>query len=822
METPFEYHWRILVINRLSYLISLGIVVSCLGRCGVEAAPKASPVPESPELAAALKSGKLGFTKLVLVQRYHIRSTHVYTYHCEGQRDGGALVIYDVTKGTLEKLVDSPDGQIQSCDLSYDGRTIVFGWRHRSDLYQVYTIGVDGSNLRQLTEGAYHNYDGAWLPDGRIVFLSSRRPQAAYCWHTPVGVLYTMNSDGSDQRRISANYLNDFTPAVLNDGRIIYGRWEYVDRPAIPIQSLWTINPDGTMLKGFFGNRVLDPATFIEPQAIPGSTAVLCTLTGHNFSCRGAIGIVDPSHGDNAQASIRNLTPDVPLRGVSVSSNGPQGPYQTPYPVDGQYFLVSRDGTILLRDYDGRQQTKVLASPERMDIAGFGQRLPGDLGFYNPRPLRPRARPSVRPSSLPLESEAGPWATVFLQDVYKGLEPQVRRGEVKQIAVVQEQHRALINSPGIGKPAFGFQGVVVSCGATYVPKKVWGLADVSEDGSAFFQVPARQPIYFLALDGQGRAVQRMRSFTHLMPGEVQGCVGCHEPRTHTPSVSLAAAPSTPPQPLREPEWGVQGFCFSRIVQPVLDKYCVDCHNPFNKEKGIDLSGDRTDFFNVAYETLARRNHGRTGSPFVKFIPTYNGQEWNIQEITPKYWGSPASRLAELILSGHPDREGKPQASLDEASRRRIFMWIDLNAPYYGTAETGHPELPGCRRMYPENLARVMDGVYARRCQSCHDSKQFSPLVTWRLPKRPLFADGPTWWNGMGVRIEHPHLNDFLLAPLAKNAGGTEACGEAVFRDKSDPDYQAILKTFEPITQLMTQRPRMDMPNPAPSCCLSNP
>jgi hypothetical protein len=759
------------------------------------------PIPESPELAARLKSGACGFTKLVVAQRHHIRSSHVYTYHCEGQRDGGGLFVYDVPRGTLQRLVDSPDGQIQSCDLSYDGRTIVFGWRRRSEHYQVYTIGIDGSNLRQLTKGDHHNYDGAWLPDGRIVFLSSRTPQAAYCFFTPVGILYTMNADGSDQRRISANYLNDFTPAVMNDGRIIYGRWEYVDRPAIPIQSLWTINPDGTMLKGFFGNRVLDPATFIEPQAIPGSTDVICTLTGHNGSCRGAIGRIDLGHGDNTQAAMRNLTPEVPLRGVTISTNGPGGPYQTPYPVDDRYFLVSHDGTIYLRDYDGRQQAKVLA--------------PRDLGFYNPRPLRPRTRPAVRPSTLPAEREANPWAAVFLQDVYQGLEPQVRRGEVKQIAVVQEIRRSLITSPGIHEPAFGYQRVVVSCGATYVPKKVWGFADVNADGSAYFKVPAALPIYFLALDAQGRAVQRMRSFTHLMPGEVQGCVGCHEPRSHTPSTPLAASPPGAPQSLREPEWGLQGFCFSRIVQPVLDKHCVECHNPLKKEKGIDLSGDRTDYFNVAYEVLARRNQGPVGSPFVSWIPTYNGQEWNILEITPKKWGSPASRLAELILSGHPDDKGKPQVNLDEAARRRVLMWIDLNVPYYGTAETGHPELPACRQMYPKDLTRVMDDVYARRCQSCHAAQKVSALLTWRPPKWSGEL-GP--WGGMGVRIENPQHNDFLLAPLAKKAGGTEACGRPVFGDKADPDYQAVLSTFQPIAKLMRERPRMDMPNPAPSCC----
>ena len=768
--------------------------------------PQAPPPPqleESKELARRLKAGELGFTKLVLAQRHHIRCSHVYTYHCEGQRDGGGLVVHDVTDGSLRTLVDSTEGQISSLDLSYDGKTIVFSWRRKgSPYYQVYTINADGTGLKQISEGAYYNYDAVWLPDGRIVFLSSRISQAAYCFFTPVGILYTMNADGSNQQRISANYLNDFTPAVLNDGRIIYGRWEYVDKPAIPIQSLWTLNPDGTMLQGFYGNRVLDPATFIEPQAIPGSRAILCTLTGHNGSCRGAIGIIDPTSGNNEQASIRNLTPDVRLRGIAVSSNGPRGPYQTPFAVDDRHFLVSYDGTLLLRDYERTEQCIVLAAR--------------GTGFYNPRPLRPRPTPPVRQTTLP-EEPAGDWATMYVQDVYNGLEPHVKRGEVRQIAVVQEIPRNLISSPGIHRPAFGYQRVLVSCGATYVPKKLWGFADVAEDGSAYFKVPARQPIYFMALDAQGRAVQRMRSFTHLMPGETQGCIGCHEPRSTGPRHSFPLpAVARQPQELEPPPWGARGFDYASIVQPALDKHCTKCHNPQGPPKGIDLTGDRTEYFNVSYEHLARRNQGREGSPYVSWIPTYNGHEWNIQEITPRHWGSPASKLADIVLANHPDADGKPKVHLDEDARRRILTWIDLNVPYYGTADTAHPDLGACRRLTPPGLHKLMDDVYARRCSGCHDKKG-GPRI--QAPWRPT---GPNDRLGeVGLRVESPHLNTFLLAPLTKAAGGTGRCGKPVFASKDDPDYQAVLKTFTPIHELMKHTPRMDMPGAQPaSCCLA--
>jgi len=172
-------------------------------------------------------------------------------------------------------------------------------------------------------------------------------------------------------------------------------------------------------------------------------------------------------------------------------------------------------------------------------------------------------------------------------------------------------------------------------------------------------------------------------------------------------------------------------------------------------------------------------------------------------------------LADVILTGHPDEDGQPRVQLDAAGRRRIFMWIDLNVPYYGTADTAHPDLPACRQMLPQDLRAVMDDVYARRCQACHESKKVQPLLTWRPAK---WSGGRSPWGGMGVRVENPQLNDFLLAPLAKNEGGTEKCGEAVFQSKQDPDYQSVLKTFQPVNTLMQQTPRMDMPGAVSACC----
>jgi hypothetical protein len=321
---------------------------------------------------------------------------------------------------------------------------------------------------------------------------------------------------------------------------------------------------------------------------------------------------------------------------------------------------------------------------------------------------------------------------------------------------------------------------------------VWGYARVEPDGSAHFRVPPLVPIYFMALDAQGRAVQRMRTFTHVMPGERHGCVGCHANRNFTTPQTVAQpiAARRPPQDLVEPEWGVRGFSYASIVQPVLDQHCAECHSATEPAGGVDLSGDKTDFFNVSYETLARQ--GRPGqNPYTSWIPTFNGLEANILDFQPGQWGSPASRLADIVLSGHPDEHGQPRVQVEPRGQRRIFAWIDLNVPYYGTSESNHYDLTGCRQLVPQGLDQVLADVAARRCAGCHPTPPGIPRTTF-------------------VRITNVEHNRFLLAPLARSAGGTEQCGQAVFANQQDPDYQAILRTFEPLQQTFQQSPRMDM------------
>ena len=349
------------------------------------------------------------------------------------------------------------------------------------------------------------------------------------------------------------------------------------------------------------------------------------------------------------------------------------------------------------------------------------------MGFYSPQPVRQQTPPPVlrgnfmdRDAELPEDgSVSGNWATVFMQDVYNGLEPHVKRGEIKQIAVVQEVEKST-HSPFTNKrpdgpgmravPVFGFQFPLVSCGATYAPKKVWGLADVA--------------------DGRQRGVSRALRGADLLPGARRRGPGraahadLHAPDAGRgpglrrlpcrPQLGRAARRqaahrrTSPPQELRQPAWGVKGFSYPEVVQGVFDRHCIACHNEREQPGNVDLTGDLTDFFNVSYDVLCRTgtqgeknwmSHGspsgaeydkvRGMSPYVEWIWTINGSETNILEIAPRRWGSPASKLAEIIRSGHPDKDGKPQVNVPDEDRRRVYLWMDLNIPYYGTSSSNH-------------------------------------------------------------------------------------------------------------------------------------
>jgi hypothetical protein len=767
---------------------------------------------------------KAGIEELVVVVRNFIGSSHNYTYFNEGFRAGGGLYVFN--QDGFRQLISASRGEILDAELSYDGQQVLFSWKKDGRTnYDIFLVNRDGTGLRQLTRHLGNDFNASWLPDGGIAFLSDRDNNYAYCMHSSSAVLYRMELNGTGLKRLSANYLSDIAPHVLSNGKIVYCRWEYVDRFQIPCQGLWAQNPDGTNLMRIYGGRFTgigsDPVTISEAKSVPGTNKIIATLTGHNGAICGGIGIIDPSKGSDNPAGITTILGEMVTMARQADRN-PRQKYEFAYPVSDRHFLVSNDGSIQLSDYTGKEVATILKRGEGPAI--------GSLGFYAALPVQSRPREFLVTGALPAHPESQT-AKVVMQDVYIGLEEFIakgllKRGDIKQIRVVQGLGK--YNKGSQSQRAFCWQFPVVSAGATMEPKKTVSVVTVEADGSAMFEVPAMQPVFFQALDSEGRVIQRMRTFAQFMPGEAQSCTGCHLDRNTSVPVNRGEriiALQKPIQKINGAPWKEHptAFSYPGQIQPILDRHCLRCHNATSQAGGIDLSGDRTDLFNVSYDNLVRdganRNPAATNaSPnefphkYVSYIPSYNGSEHRymaVEYFHPKAWGAFKSQLATLVHDGHPDAKGAKRIELDDMEKRLIYAWIDYNIPYYPTSHTNHPELPhGMRELVPNNFHAILADVAARRCVACHAKPEPTPGGWFSWHPAGKERNLPLKFY---LRWEKPELNNFMLAPLAKAAGGTGKCGP-VFQDTNDPDYQKLLHAFDAIHATVKAVPRMDMPD----------
>ena len=649
-----------------------------------------------------------------------------------------------------------------------------------ADCFHIYEIGVDGSGLRQITGGPYQDIHPFYLPDGKIGFVSTRVKAYVMCQPGAACALHVMDADGSNIRRIHFATLADHSPHVLDDGLILFTRWEYQDKDLTYLQGLWTISPAGKRVQLFFGNTIFEPAVIWQAKPIPNTAKVLCTLAPHHGNPVGAVGIIDRSNGLENPQGIRNMTPEIDYN-PNRNARGPgdrQFPwaYRDPYPISERLFVVSYGG-------GGVDRYRLFL----MDDEGDKELLYEDSAIccFNPVPLIERKKPHGVYSRPASDEEYG---TFFLADVYQGL-IGVERGAVAAVRVMK-----VIPKPCNMRGQRGYDMDPLMSRGTYYAKYCVGTVPVNEDGSAYFKAPAGVELYFQALDAEGRELCRMGSVTQVVGGEVQSCIGCHESRFMAPpnrAVSKGVIGGGPVE-IEPPSWGAGPMDFVRQVQPVFDKYCVKCHGGVNPKAGMDLSGDKTRFFNMAYDNITERR-------LVNYHWLLN--EALVRSFRPLESGSRVSRLVNKIEAGHSGVE------MDDESRRRIHTWIEGNVPYYGTYEHTRPGRAGSRdAVVGTKWFGRFEEVYRRRCASCH-GKDFYTNNSGR---------GHTWIN-----LTHPKWSRVLTGPLAKAGGGLELCKPKdgkeprMFADKTDADFQTILAAIEQGKDELYARPRVDMAGAMP-------
>ena len=665
---------------------------------------------------------------------------------------GGALKAIDLRTNQVRTILDVPEGIVRDPDVSFDGRKVLFSMRkNRADDYHLYEIGAEGDGLRQVTFGSgVSDIDPIYLPDGRILFTSTREPKYCMCNRHIMGNLFTIDADGGHLEQIGHSTLHEGHAALMDDGRVLYDRWEYVDRNFGDAQGVWVCNPDGTNHAIHWGNNTASPGAVLDARQVPGTALFVATFSSCHDRPWGALAVVDREKGlDGRAAVVRTWPPEA----IGLVDKGNYDTfarvgtkYEDPYPLTDRVLLCSRmtgrgeQMGIYLLDWHGNEVLLHVEGP----------------GCYDPMPLGPRPRPPVIP---PRANAARKTGLFYVQDVYRGAGMErIERGTVKRLRVVESPEKRFYTGPawdgGTGQQAPGMAW------DDFNNKRIIGSAPVEADGSVYFEAPADTFVYFQLLDERGMMVQSMRSGTIVRPGEVAGCVGCHEDRrSSVPATSTAAAMQRPPRPL-DPWYGAARlFGYAAEVQPVFDKHCVSCHDVGQPAgERLDLSGDWGLVFNASYVELRSKRLVRV----VGAGPT--------QVQSPKSWGSHASPLARVLCEGHGKPEIDEKVKIDREGIDRIFTWIDINAPYYPEYAAG-----GYR-----------DNPYGRSPLTGEQLKRLSELTGIKLLDRK---------NVAAVRFSRPETS-----PCLKGLAETNSAA-----------YREALELIRAGRDKLTSDPRPDMP-----------
>ena len=609
---------------------------------------------------------------------------------------GGRLLVLDGLgpDGRLRKLAPGKPGFFWRPDLSFDARKVLFCyWAHDEQSFHLWEVNLDGTGLRQLTRGPYDDIDPIYLPDGHIMFTTTRANTYVRCMpYTYSYVLARCDADGGNIYLVSRNSEPDWCPALLNDGRVIYSRWEYTDKALWRIQSLWTTNQDGTHTATFWGNQSVWPDHLAEPRPIPGSGRVMFTGLAHHDWFAGSIGIIDPARGYNFPDGLTKVTCEVPWPECGAPPVDPhESPdyhtagrftaYKTPYPLSERDFLVSA------------------RSPDRgdrfvlylMDTSGNRELIwEGAYHVWHAMPVKPRPRPPIHTDRVAWpgtgKDRKAPEPGVLLSaDVLQGV-AGLPREKVKYLRVIQMDPRTY----SMWTRDVRFSGPGVSILQDDGVKRILGTVPVEADGSVHFRVPPGVALHFQLLDKHYRALQTMRSFTGVMPGERRGCVGCHELHSVAPASATAAAIRRDPSDLDPPPWGTASISYERMVQPVLDRYCGKCHQGDGKGRAkLDLTLRPAGVFKEPYLTLV--NSGIAGA----LMAENYGQSDPASYVTtpPMRHLSYTSPLIDHAM--HNDER------LDPADLRALIAWVDANCPYRGDDDVRRlpdPTFPGIENL----------------------------------------------------------------------------------------------------------------------------
>ena len=646
---------------------------------------------------------------------------------------------------------------VNDLELHWDADRLLFSMPDTNRNWQIHELELSSPTHaaefppRQLTPSVHrdvHNYDGSYLPSGEIAFLSTAPLQGVPCNASViVGMMYKMGANGEHIRQLTFEQDHDYTPSVLNDGRVLYLRWDYTDTPHVWNRILMSMNPDGTCQREYAGANSYWPNAMFFARAIPNHpTKIVTIVTGHHEGRVGELFILDPAKGrhetDSVVQRIPRKGPPVEAKIMDKLTEHSWPKFLHPWPLSEKYFLVackpSPDalwGIYLVDVFDNLTLVK-----EAEGVA-----------LLEPVPLAKRPKPPMIQDKVQPDNRN---ALVYIEDIYSGPGLQgVPRGTVKHLRLFAYH--------------FGYQKLAgidhrVGADGPWEAKRVLGTVPVEADGSALFHIPAKTPISLQPLDAEGKALALMRSWMTAQPGENVSCVGCHDRESGTPpGTKKRLALAGPVREITPWHGPPRGFSFVREVQPVLDKYCVGCHDGSGaaapaarvpatasvagRPAGGGARATTTSPVRLFHAPPDLR-HGQGGyvvyrasqldGQFLRsdkeellgkygavFEPSYvalrqfvrvGGLESDLHLLPPREFAADTSELIQMLAKGHHN------VKLDAEAWERLVTWIDLNAPCHGTwAET--TKIPGDQCQRRLELRKLYGGV-VENCEEVPDTE----------------------------------------------------------------------------------------------------
>jgi len=654
----------------------------------------------------------LDFDKLLFIKRhdsvgvFHMCDQY---YGCNAKPGGGLFVLSDpfgpnpqlanvLENSTIEhgRLAGDTlsEGAFLSPDLSYDGKTILFAYTQARayEKYQgkeayewspeishhIFKVNADGSDLVQLTDGPTDDFDPCFLPNGRVVFVTERRGGYLRCGRNcPVYTMYSMEPDGSDIICLSFHETHEWQPSVDNDGMLVYTRWDYVDRDTNIAHHIWQSFPDGRDPRSFHGNYPIQrkgrPWMEMSIRAIPGSHRYVATTGAHHGNAFGSLVLIDPRiEDDGAMAQLTRLTPNAPFPEAEGKPIRDYMTYGTPWPLSEDDYLCV---------FDKKAKNRGIYWIDR-----FGNRelIYGDpaISCLSPMPLRARPVPPVIPTRTLQTAKDKRKAngnalqeTITIMNVYDSDFVWPEGARVCALRIIQALPKT---TPPPNKPRIGVADQTNA-------RAVLGTVPVEADGSAYFEAPVGKAIYFQALDDREMAIQSMRSATYVHPGEQMTCLGCHEQKHHAPkqATRVPMAVQRAPSKLQKDVDGSNPFNYVRLVQPVLDRHCVDCHK---ENKALDLAGiiEGKNGWTRSYNNLAEKY----GFYFHVSNGAINKGVHGGSRTIPGKFGARASGLLAYVDENHYG------VKLSDADFHRLVLWLDCNSEFYGSYENTEAQAQG--------------------------------------------------------------------------------------------------------------------------------